>query len=105
MLQEEHLRDAVVCQGTVAVVLECRLELLQRFGQVAGLHQLLTAQNGRAHLHVGRVFQHAVVGIDNNAPRPSVGLHRVGRVGAHYLDSLVFGLPIRVDLEFHRHAE
>ena len=92
-------------QRTVFVLIERLVELGERAGEVALLLQRQAAKNGGAQLHVGRIGEHVMVGIDGDAPRPPEGFHGERRVGAHHLEFLVFGFAVGVDAQVDGHAE
>src|SRR5258708_4373888 len=72
-LQKENFRDAIVGEGAVLVDVERLVELSQRASKVTLLLHRLTAKNRRAQLHVGRIREHMMVGVDGDAARASEG--------------------------------
>src|SRR6202162_3891412 len=104
-LQEENFCDAVVSQRTVLVEIEGLVEFGERAGEIALLLQRHPAKNRRTQLHVGRVGEDVMVGIDGDAPRASEGFDSEGRTGADYFEVLVFGFAVGVNTQVGGHAE
>src|SRR2546423_12041049 len=87
-LQEKDFGDAVVGQGAVLVDVERLVEFGQGAGKIALLLQGLSAEDRGAQLHVARIGEHSVVGIDRDAAWAPKGFDRERRVGADDFDAL-----------------
>ena len=101
-LEHEDFCEAVVGEGTAAVVGEGFLVLGDGGYEVSLGYGLLAAEDGDADGEVGGGFEEPVVGVEDDVPGAAEGGDGVGGLGAGEIDAAVFGFAFGFNAEFDR---